>query len=160
MSGGNSVQPSDHLVTTGTLLASTFLGVCLLRAPHPSVSSMQQPALGRQSTLSATTKPTRKNRLLAGRNGITRNPRPSVRILENERYVNGYLQLSQENVLLNVKIIINLFFSCHPLRKGIGSSKTLSSAERVQLGNIKRCKNLTEALSINHKDKTYKSHDS
>ena len=66
------------------LWADTFFLVCLLRTPNPNVSSMQYPALGRYRTLSATTKPTRKNRLLAGRKGMMRNPRPSVRILEDE----------------------------------------------------------------------------
>lgn len=88
MSSVRSIQSS--WLGMAPLLANTFFFVYLLRVPNPKVSSMQYPALGRYRTLSATTKPTRKNRLLAGRNGIMRNPRPSVRILENEKYLNGY----------------------------------------------------------------------
>ena len=49
----------------------TFLQQCLARRDAPRATRRQYPALGRQSTLSATTNPTRKKRLEAGMKGTT-----------------------------------------------------------------------------------------
>jgi len=55
-------EPSFHL---------TFLQRYLASTDTPKATRRQYPALGRYRTLSATTNPTRKNRLEAGRKGTT-----------------------------------------------------------------------------------------
>ena len=50
----------------------TFVGIIFSRALNPRATSKQYPMLGTYRTLSATTKPTGKNRFEAGKNGTAR----------------------------------------------------------------------------------------
>ena len=55
--------------------------------PTPTVTMIQNPADGKYRTLSAITKPTRKNRLVAGRNGMIRKAKAIVMFLKENKHV-------------------------------------------------------------------------